>query len=76
MIGEMRELASSDETLDYLGECLSGKHGAQVFMSALQFAADRAYGKVPNATQAPSDMEPLTVILKRGTRPYPGDYAG
>ena len=71
----MRELASRDKTFAYLDECLSGKHGPQVFLSAFQLASDRAYGKVPNAAQEPSDMEPLTIILKKGTGPFAGGQA-
>ena len=52
---------SRDETFDYLEECLDGKHGAAVFMRALEFGSDRAFGRVPNVTQPADADEPLII---------------
>ena len=45
----------------YLSECLDGEHGPDMFFRALAFCTDRAYGKVPNVTQAADADEPLII---------------
>ena len=62
----MRKLVSRHETLDYFRECLDGKLGPQVFLSALQFATEGGYGKVPVVTQVSGADEPLEIILTTG----------
>lgn len=45
----MAELASSDEALEYLAECLRGDHGAKAAVSAHKHVSERGYGKEPQA---------------------------
>ena len=57
----MRELASSDEALDYLAECLRGDHGAKAAVSAHKHISERGYGKVPQPIEGTD--KPLTVVV-------------
>ena len=41
----MRELASSDEALKFLKECVEGEHGPKAAVSAHRHVAERGYGK-------------------------------
>ena len=60
----MADLVSSDEVFAYLEECLTGKHGPTVFLSAHKLAADRGYGRVPTAVESTADSG-ITVMLLR-----------
>ncbi len=57
----MRALASSDLALDYLTECVAGKHGPQAALRAQEFVTERGYGKVPQALDAKLDHRVLVV---------------
>ena len=59
---KMRELASNPQWEVFLQECCDGVHGPLMSMKALEWLADRGYGK---ATQPISgeDGAPLTVII-------------
>lgn len=60
----MRELASSEAALAYLEECLTGVHGPKAHASAMAFAAERGYGKVPQALEhTGKDGAPLVVRI-------------
>ncbi|HEX6940302.1 MAG TPA: hypothetical protein VF158_12890 [Longimicrobiales bacterium] len=48
----LARLASRDETLDYLRRCLDGEFGPDAYMKAVQWAAERGYGKVPAEVNA------------------------
>lgn len=51
----------------YLEECLQGKHGPAAFKSAMDFAADRGYGKVPNVNKvvgSGGEDEPLKIVVE------------
>ena len=61
----MRELASSDDAMKYLDQCVRGVHGPKVAISAQQYAADRGYGRVPQLTNVEGAAEPLTIRLVR-----------
>ena len=66
----MREIASRDSALEFLEECVDGKHGALAGIRANQYVAERAYGKVPQevaVSEEPSIMivESLDEVRKR-----------
>ncbi len=42
---KMAAIASSDEALAYLDECVKGEHGPQVAIAAHKYSADRGYGQ-------------------------------
>ena len=62
----MRGLANRPETDEYLKQCLDGTHGPNVFMTALVFATDRGYGKVPTVTRIAGEDQPLEIVFKHG----------
>ena len=41
----MAAIASSEEALEYLYECVTGEHGPQVAMAAQKYAAERGYSQ-------------------------------
>lgn len=47
----MRELASSDAALDFLGAALRGEHGPKAHASAMAFAAEHGYGKATETVE-------------------------
>lgn len=58
----MAELASRKEVLDYLAQCLEGKHGAKAAVAAHKHVTERGYGKeaLPlNITELPA------IVVKR-----------
>lgn len=48
---KMREMASRDDVLAYLDECLRGEHGAKAAISAHRHITERGYGKVPQTIE-------------------------
>ena len=63
---KMREITSSDEALAFLAECARGEHGARFAMSAQGYAAERGYGRVPQALSVTGDEgKPLRIIVER-----------
>ena len=42
---KMAAIASSDEALAYLDDCVKGDHGPQAALAAQRYAADRGYGQ-------------------------------
>ena len=60
----MRELVTSERVCDYLRECLDGDHGPRVFFRALDFCADRAFGKVPQVTRVATDDTGKVLIVR------------
>jgi hypothetical protein len=62
----LAELASSDQVLTYLESCLVGAEGPKAHIAALQFAAERGYGRVPQALQLEGNAEkPLVIEVVR-----------
>ena len=58
----MAELASSDEALEYLRECLRGDHGGKVAVTAHKHVSERGYGK----ETLPVDFKELpAIVVKR-----------
>lgn len=53
----------------YFIECLEGKHGPSAFKSAMDMAADRAHGKVPNVSKivGSTDDDPVKIIVEHQT---------
>lgn len=63
----MAAMASSETALDYLEACLNGEHGPEVALRAQQYAAERGYGKVPQALEhTGKDGAPLRVEIIGG----------
>ena len=58
----MAELVSAEETEAYLAECLRGEHGPKAFLGALQFAADRGYGKAPQKIEVTDTTEAAVTV--------------
>ena len=57
----MRELASSDEALRYLEECVDGVHTPIVAIAAHRHVTERGYGKVP--MEAPATVDhPILIV--------------
>lgn len=48
---KMRELASSDKAIEYLEECVRGKHGPKAAVSAHKHITERGYGKEPSPVE-------------------------
>jgi hypothetical protein len=61
---KMRELASNDEVLSYLEQCLKGEHGAKAAVSAHKHITERGYGKVPQEITGEGGG-PLEVAITR-----------
>jgi hypothetical protein len=53
----MREIATRKETEDFLDRCINGEFGPLFYFRALEFAADRGYGK-PTQSITEYDFNP------------------
>lgn len=62
----LAQLASRDQTLEFLERCLNGEFGPDAYMKAMQWSTERGYGKVPTETKISGDAaEPLTIRIVR-----------
>ena len=61
----MRELLDRPSVDRFLTECLNGDHGEWAYFKALEFAAERGEGKVPNVTKLQGGGEPLEIVIRR-----------
>ena len=64
----MQKLLDRKDVEKYLGECLAFKHGEGAYFKALEFAAERGEGKVPNVTKIEGGDEPLKIIVEHTAR--------
>jgi len=59
---KMAELASRDDVLDYLSQCLEGKYGARAAVAAHKHVSERGYGR---EVQPISVTELPAIVVRR-----------
>lgn len=60
---KMRELASSDEALEYLKQCIDGEHGPKAAISAHKHITERGYGKEPSPVEVGGKLKVEVAVV-------------
>ena len=60
----MAAIASLEAGLEFLEECVTGRHGPQFAIAAHKYVSDRGYGRVSNVVEGNPDV-PIAINITR-----------